>query len=352
MDHSQQIQPNDGGGTMSPIKWITLLVAILAAGSGVAAWKAIFLGPGPDDQDPPDPNRPPVARMVLAPMQGTVPFTVSADGSGSSDPDSDPLEYRWTADGVMVSTVATAEIVVESAGSRVIELEVSDGSESHSTRSTVTGAEPEPAVVDLPGGSKVAYTANLNQWPMVESEIGSGRPYGSSRYLVSANSHNEDSGGMQPLAVHPFDQRAVTPRIDGDFVLHLALSFRTLEPFGFSLSIGSAPSGAMTLVGPYHAFHFQISNEFPSFCSVMYSDSGPSHVRTVVPRAPIPGDATSPAEHRLSVTREGRTMSVFFDGRRIEVYDAEPGPIESYAVTFFGKLEGTFRPLEIRVPLN
>ena len=51
--------------------------------------------------DPPSGNRPPTAVISASPESGTVPFTVTLDGQGSSDPDGDPLSYTWQfADGV------------------------------------------------------------------------------------------------------------------------------------------------------------------------------------------------------------------------------------------------------------
>jgi PKD repeat protein len=41
-------------------------------------------------------NRPPVARATATPVNGQPPLAVSFSGAASTDPDGDPLTYRWT----------------------------------------------------------------------------------------------------------------------------------------------------------------------------------------------------------------------------------------------------------------
>jgi sugar lactone lactonase YvrE len=79
---------------------------------------------------PPPQNRPPVA------VANTLPATVTAtdssgatihlDGSGSSDPDGDPLTYSWTDQGTVIATSAVADVKLP-LGSHLIALTVNDG---------------------------------------------------------------------------------------------------------------------------------------------------------------------------------------------------------------------------------
>lgn len=76
-----------------------------------------------------DANRPPVA---VAGDDQTLAYTtlaatpVSLSGTGSSDPEGDPLTYRWSIDGVLVSTDATPTIEL-ALGIHTISLVVNDG---------------------------------------------------------------------------------------------------------------------------------------------------------------------------------------------------------------------------------
>ena len=73
----------------------------ITAPSAPASYTATF-APAPPT------NTPPVAVATANPTSGTVPLTVRFDGSGSSDPDGDPLTYSWDLNGDNVFGDSTA----------------------------------------------------------------------------------------------------------------------------------------------------------------------------------------------------------------------------------------------------
>ncbi|QXC28460.1 PKD domain-containing protein [Aeromonas sp. FDAARGOS 1409] len=96
------------------------------------------------------PNDPPVADAngpYVVPVLGTTPF----DGSGSSDPDGDPLTYAWTADGGTLDD-NMAELPTYTAGAVPgiydVTLVVNDGTvDSESSATTVVVYDPKGGFV-------------------------------------------------------------------------------------------------------------------------------------------------------------------------------------------------------------
>ena len=74
-------------------------------------------------------NQPPVAVASANPTSGAAPLTVAFDGSGSSDPDGDPITYAWDLDGDGVfddSTAAQPTFTYTQTGSFTVRLRVTD----------------------------------------------------------------------------------------------------------------------------------------------------------------------------------------------------------------------------------
>ena len=74
-------------------------------------------------------NQPPVAVASANPTSGSAPLTVTFDGSGSSDPDGDPITYAWDLDGDGLyddSTAAQPTFTYTQSGSFTVRLRVTD----------------------------------------------------------------------------------------------------------------------------------------------------------------------------------------------------------------------------------
>jgi glucose/arabinose dehydrogenase/PKD repeat protein len=74
-------------------------------------------------------NQPPTAIASANPTSGTAPLTVTFNGTGSTDPDGDPLTYAWDLDGDGAyddSTAAQPNFTYTSTGSITVRLKVTD----------------------------------------------------------------------------------------------------------------------------------------------------------------------------------------------------------------------------------
>ena len=104
-------------------------------------------------------NQPPVAVATANPTSGAAPLTVNFDGSGSSDPDGDPITYAWDLDGDGLfddSTAAQPTFTYTQSGTFTARLRVTDspGASSVSGPITITvGNTPPTATINAPSGS-------------------------------------------------------------------------------------------------------------------------------------------------------------------------------------------------------
>jgi hypothetical protein len=102
-------------------------------------WSVLLLpgcgggGGGNGGAPPPPVNRPPVA-AISGPASGEIDVVAAFDGVGSSDPDGDPLSYRWTMEvpagsRAWVNNASTSRVTVipDIAGEYRLRLVVSDG---------------------------------------------------------------------------------------------------------------------------------------------------------------------------------------------------------------------------------
>jgi glucose/arabinose dehydrogenase/PKD repeat protein len=104
-------------------------------------------------------NQPPVAVASANPTSGSAPLTVTFDGSGSSDPDGDPITYAWDLDGDGLfddSTTVQPTFTYTQSGTFTARLRVTDspGASSISGPIVITvGNTPPTATIASPPGS-------------------------------------------------------------------------------------------------------------------------------------------------------------------------------------------------------
>ena len=100
-----------------------------------------------------DANRPPVAAFTATPDFGSVPFQVTFNASGSSDPDGDPLTYTWNfADGSPPASGVIVRNLYGTAGTYLATLTVSDskGGTSTATHRIDAGNAPPQVTIAQP----------------------------------------------------------------------------------------------------------------------------------------------------------------------------------------------------------
>jgi PKD repeat protein len=106
-------------------------------------------------------NNPPTAVATANPTGGPAPLTVQFNGSGSSDPDSDPLTYSWDLNGDGTygdSTTVNPGFTYSTAGTYTVTLKVTDshGASTVSAPITITvgsGNTPPAPVIDTPSSN-------------------------------------------------------------------------------------------------------------------------------------------------------------------------------------------------------
>ena len=100
-------------------------------------------------------NGVPTAVLAASPTSGTAPLTVNFNGSGSTDPDSNPLSYAWDLDGdgqFDDATTATTQFTYQNPGSYQVSLQVNDGqggTDTEQTTITVNSTSNSPPVADI-----------------------------------------------------------------------------------------------------------------------------------------------------------------------------------------------------------
>jgi PKD repeat protein len=104
-------------------------------------------------------NQPPIAVATASPTNGPAPLTVNFDGSGSSDPDGNPITYSWDLDGDGVygdSTAVKPTRTYSTPGTYTVRLRVSDNQGATTTSAPLTisvNNTPPTPVIDSPSSN-------------------------------------------------------------------------------------------------------------------------------------------------------------------------------------------------------
>ena len=109
-------------------------------------------------------NQPPTAVATATPTTGNAPLTVAFDGTGSTDPDNDPLSYAWDLDGDGAyddSTASQPTYTYSANGTYAAGLQVSDGRGGSDTDPVTirVGNTPPTATISTPAAG-TTWNAN------------------------------------------------------------------------------------------------------------------------------------------------------------------------------------------------
>jgi glucose/arabinose dehydrogenase len=219
-------------------------------------------------------NGTPNAVATANPTSGTVPLNVSFSGTGSSDPDGNPLSYAWDLDGdgqFDDSTSTTPSFTYTAAGTYTARLRVSDpGGASDTDSVTITAGAPPTATIATPTagttwavGDSISFSGSATRsdgsavpasglsWSLVMNHCSAINPSschehaiqtlaGASGSFVAPNHEYPSHLELKLTASDGSLSSTVTRRLDPRTV---NLSFET-QPAGLSLSVGSEESVA------------------------------------------------------------------------------------------------------------
>jgi glucose/arabinose dehydrogenase len=104
-------------------------------------------------------NNPPTAVATASPTSGPTPLTVNFDGSGSSDPDGDPITYSWDLNGDGIYGDSTAQkptYTYTTPGTFTVRLQVTDSKGASSVSAPITinaGNNPPVPTISAPAST-------------------------------------------------------------------------------------------------------------------------------------------------------------------------------------------------------
>jgi glucose/arabinose dehydrogenase/PKD repeat protein len=215
-----------------------------------------------------DTNQAPTAVATANPTSGAVPLTVNFDGSGSTDPESDPLTYAWDLDGDGAyddSASATPSWTYTAAGTVTAGLRVTDpGGHSDTDALTITPGTPPTATITAPAagttwkvGDTIAFAGTGT------NASGQALPPSSLTWQINLQHCNRDSSSCHTHVVQSLTGASgsfVAPDHEYPSYLELQLTARDaagltstvtrrLDPRTVALTMASSPAGAALTLG-------------------------------------------------------------------------------------------------------
>ncbi len=214
-------------------------------------------------------NQVPTAVLAATtPTSGAAPLTVSFDGTGSSDPDGDPLAFAWDLDGDGQYDDSTAQrpaFTYATPGTFTVRLRVSDpGSLSSTDQLTVSaGTPPTPTIATPAAGTSWRVGETLSFSGSAVSGTGAALPASALQWRLDLE-HCETGGECHTHQIQSFNGIAsgsfAAP--DHEFPSHLVLRLtatdasglattvaRRLDPRTVTLTFESQPAGLSLAVG-------------------------------------------------------------------------------------------------------
>ncbi|MCP4695986.1 MAG: PKD domain-containing protein, partial [Gammaproteobacteria bacterium] len=169
----------------------------------------------------PPPPQPPVVISVVSPLSDTIPFTVQMNGGSSYDTDGTITGHEWFLNGSSVSTSQSHSLLLDSDGTHVITLRVTDNDGMTSEVQRTVVADPQPpnrapmsVPVVSPLSGTVPFTLQLNGGSAYD-EDGTITSYewfvdGSSVSTSQNASYTFNSEGIYAVALEVIDEKGLS----------------------------------------------------------------------------------------------------------------------------------------------
>ena len=155
-----------------------------------------------------NPNNPPVAAISASTTVGASPLTISFDGSGSSDPDNDPLTYVWNFGDGSTATGAQVSHVYLAAGNYTAELTVQDsaGATARATLPVIVSAPTDTGTTTPEPTAIISLDSATGTAPLyVTADATSSTPSTTTGTIVQYSwNFGDGSTGTGPISSHTY----------------------------------------------------------------------------------------------------------------------------------------------------